>query len=133
MTNAETISKPSVLDQLQSWWNTPAKIEADPTAHSFTYKGAGQILVRINPDRQARLDEQGRKLRDERDAKINGAGERRTKLLSEAKARYEAEVAAIEKEHRETAAIATKEFETAEQKLLEGFSARPVIEQGATS
>lgn len=111
----------------------PETIRADAANFHRYVKKVGGIWVELNPIRDNQCWAAYSEIKKTRDDKVNNAGAVREAKLKEAKARYDEAVAAIEKEHRETAAVATKEFETAEQKLLEGFSARPVIEQGATS
>lgn len=109
------------------------RVDSDPvplredasTAHGFTYSGGGKIVVRVNPARQAILDQRRRDLRVARDEKVNGAGKIRDNALLVAKAIYDKAVAEIEQTHRNAAGNATLDFERAEQALLAEFSLPP--------
>lgn len=111
-----TALKPALKDE-------PVAVRPDAdTAHGFSYGGGGKIVVRVNPARQALLDDRNRALRKARVDRVNSADAVREQKLKDVKARAAAEIDAIENEYISIEVTATKEFLAAEQALLAEFS-----------
>lgn len=115
-----TALKPALNDE-------PVVMRADAgNAHRFR-KVAGKIVVELNPYREKECGQRFAAIEKARDDKVNSAGSVREQKLKDARAVYDAAVAAIEKEHREIASIASAEFEQSEQQLLGEFSQAPAV------
>ena len=101
-------------------------VRVDATAaHSYEYLGKGRVVAVNNPERQKAIEAKGRELRDARDARINGAGAVRDQKRADAKARYDAEIKAIEAEHASSATVAYAEYASGEQAMLALFAMPP--------
>ena len=99
-------------------------VRVDATRHRFV-KRSGGIWVELNPLREDACGQRYREIVRARDDRVNNAGAVRDAGLKAAKAEYELRVAEIEKMHRETADVATREFKAAEQALLNEFAMPP--------